>query len=452
MPRSASGVYTLPVPPFIPNTVIRSADVNSDFSDVATALTQSLATTGVSSMVGQFKAASGSQLVPSISFAAATGTGFWLSGTNEVSYATPNGIVVVLGASLTVTWGGSVFYSGNMAVLGSLDVSGSTTLGSDLSVAGTANLAGTNVVVATTSVNIAKKISLLKITDPTSAAANNAFIYVKSDGPNNYAAPYTENESGEISPLLFTGGQCQLTKVGTSLVLLPFGGNRLTVNGIPCIVPAAGVSLAASNSAGVFVYIYAAATSGVITSIELSTTVPIAQATTGIKQKTGDSTRTLVGAAYTDAGGAWADTDGKLWVISYFNRRQKASRTQLTVSVTTATVAYFELDTAMRNQFISWNDEIISMNSKMYVLSPSTCISASGIYIDGTNYTGGGLRALFTNVGDMVNNYTTVSGLVEATTHYANVFGGNLNGTSTTYSNNTSTTLLGTQMYITVRG
>lgn len=452
MPRSASGVYTLPIPPFTPNTVIRSADVNSDFSDVATALTQSLATTGVSSMVGQFKAASGSQLVPSISFAAATGTGFWLSGTNEVSYATPNGIVVVLGASLTVTWGGDVFYSKNMAVAGSLAVSGSTTLGSDLSVAGTANLAGTNVVAATTSVNITKKLSLLKITDPTSAAANNAFIYVKSAGPNNYAQPYTENENGQISPLLFQGGQCQLTKVGTSLILFPFGGNLLTVDGAPCTIPIIGVSLPASNSAGVFVYIYAIATNGVITSLEMSTTVPVIQIGTGIQQKTGDSTRTLVGAAYTDAGGAWADTTGKLWVISYFNRRTKISKTVITASLNTSTVTYLEVDTALRNNYISWSDEIVQFTSKTVYQAPAASQVFSQVVVDAaTSLDSGFGTASGPSIAGVINNYTFLATATENTTHFGSIYVRNITA-SVIICSVGSTAKESTALYVQIRG
>lgn len=422
MPRSASGVYTLPVPPFIPNTVIRSADVNSDFSDVATALTQSLATTGVSSMTGPIKAAAGSSLVPSYSYAAATGTGWFLSGTNESSYVTPNGIVVVFGASTTVTWSGDVFYSGNIAVLGSLAVSGSTTLGSDLTVNGNANLRG-NVVVATTSVNVNQKIALAKITDPTSAAANNAFFYVKSAGPNNYAAPYTENENGQISPLLFQGGQCQLTKSGANLLLSPFGGNLLTVNGVPCVVPNAGITLPASNSAATFVYIYAIATSGVITSLEMSTTVPAIQTGTGVQQKTGDSTRTLVGAAYTDAGGAWADTDGKLWVLSYFNRRPKKSKINITATLSTSSQIYVEADSTSRNNFISWGDEIAIFNT--YI--PWTNAAATGIYgqnnVDGTLNTGANNGSSSgPNVPGNTQNATVISGVTENTTHYGALF------------------------------
>src|SRR5882757_1153676 len=114
MPRSGAGTYTLPQSPFIPNTVILSAAVNSNFSDIATAITQSLASTGVTSMTGPIKAFAGSQANPGYAFASALSTGFFLSNANEISWVA-NGVVgAVFGASTTVTFNGNVIYSGGI--------------------------------------------------------------------------------------------------------------------------------------------------------------------------------------------------------------------------------------------------------------------------------------------------------------------------------------------------
>jgi microcystin-dependent protein len=50
MSRNGSGTYVLPEPAFVPNTAISSAAVNSDFSDIADALTDSLARDGQGGM------------------------------------------------------------------------------------------------------------------------------------------------------------------------------------------------------------------------------------------------------------------------------------------------------------------------------------------------------------------------------------------------------------------
>jgi hypothetical protein len=46
MARNGSGTYSLPQPPFTPGTTIASSAVNSDFSDIAAALTQSISKDG----------------------------------------------------------------------------------------------------------------------------------------------------------------------------------------------------------------------------------------------------------------------------------------------------------------------------------------------------------------------------------------------------------------------
>lgn len=46
MPRNGAGTYTLPEAPFVFDTVISETSVNSDFSDIASALTQSIAADG----------------------------------------------------------------------------------------------------------------------------------------------------------------------------------------------------------------------------------------------------------------------------------------------------------------------------------------------------------------------------------------------------------------------
>lgn len=51
MPRNGSGTYTLPEAAFVPGTVISSTEVNSDFSDIADALTNSLARDGQGGML-----------------------------------------------------------------------------------------------------------------------------------------------------------------------------------------------------------------------------------------------------------------------------------------------------------------------------------------------------------------------------------------------------------------
>lgn len=91
MPRNSSGIYTLPVAAFVAGTVIKSADMNSNLSDIATALTGSIASNGVTSITAPIAFVAGTVTVPGITFAGDTNTGFYLAGTHSIGFAT-NGI------------------------------------------------------------------------------------------------------------------------------------------------------------------------------------------------------------------------------------------------------------------------------------------------------------------------------------------------------------------------
>ena len=52
MPRNGAGLFTLAQPPFVGGTAIDPSPVNSDFSDIASALTGSVAADGQTPMSG----------------------------------------------------------------------------------------------------------------------------------------------------------------------------------------------------------------------------------------------------------------------------------------------------------------------------------------------------------------------------------------------------------------
>jgi hypothetical protein len=156
-------------------------------------------------------------------------------------------------------------------------------------------------------------------------------------------------------------GQCRLTKSGANLLLSPFGGNLLTINDAICVIPAAGVTLAATSlGVGTVYYIYAYMSAGVLT-LEASTTAYATSATTGVVTKSGDATRTLVGMARPTTGPAWIDTARFRYVISWFNRRPlglKGPNTAATAGITTGTLA--EADTNIRAQWLAWSGDSVS--------------------------------------------------------------------------------------------
>lgn len=87
MSRNGSGEYSLPESPFVPGTTISSAAVNDDFSDIAAALTDSIAADGQTPITGPLKFPDGSGLAPSISFLTNTNDGIYHPGAAQVGIA-----------------------------------------------------------------------------------------------------------------------------------------------------------------------------------------------------------------------------------------------------------------------------------------------------------------------------------------------------------------------------
>lgn len=85
--RNASGTYSLPNSPFVSGTVISSSTMNSNFSDVTSALTDSLDRTGKGSMSAQLKLYDGVVATPGLGFANETGTGFYRAGAGDIRFA-----------------------------------------------------------------------------------------------------------------------------------------------------------------------------------------------------------------------------------------------------------------------------------------------------------------------------------------------------------------------------
>lgn len=189
--------------------------------------------------------------------------------------------------------------------------------------------------------------------------------------------------AGNVAEQILPLGQVRLTKSGSNLLLSPYNGNLLMINSKLYAISSSGITLAVGGSAATFYYIYCYDNSGTLT-LEQSTTAPATQTTTGIKIKNGDATRTLVGAAYTDTGPAWADTDGKLWVISHFNRKAKRSVSVFVGDKTSTSASYGEISSDLRNQFISWNDEYTTYQFVGSVTNSGANTNTTGISVDST--------------------------------------------------------------------
>jgi hypothetical protein len=118
MSRNGSGTYTLPRPPFTPGTTISSADVNSDLSDIASALTGSVASDGQTSITGQLKFPSGTALAPAWTFSADLTTGFYLIGAGQIGWTAAGSQAATFNADKSVSWLGAQTYAGAITLNG----------------------------------------------------------------------------------------------------------------------------------------------------------------------------------------------------------------------------------------------------------------------------------------------------------------------------------------------
>lgn len=123
MPRNSSGTYTLPSAAFVPGGLIKSADENANFSDIATAITQSLATTGVSTMTGQLKGAAGTVAAPGYCFNGGTTSGFYLAGASQIGVAVGGVNSALFNSDTSMTWVGSQTWSGGTWTVNATSVS-----------------------------------------------------------------------------------------------------------------------------------------------------------------------------------------------------------------------------------------------------------------------------------------------------------------------------------------
>jgi len=184
----------------------------------------------------------------------------------------------------------------------------------------------------------------------------------------------------------FNVGQCYLTKSGANLVLQPYNGNQLFVNGAFRTIPAPGLSLAPTGlTANVTYYIYAAMNGPSLT-LEASTTAWAVDGATGISIKNGDATRTLVGMARPIAGPAWMDTAAQRFVKSWFNRQVKpacATPAQAGISINWAILANSICE------FLVWGgDTVFAQYSAQLSAGGSVAVRfALGIGLDGSQST-----------------------------------------------------------------
>lgn len=150
--------------------------------------------------------------------------------------------------------------------------------------------------------------------------------------------------------------QCYLKYINTTTVRIErCDGNLIAINGTLVPIPSAGVDVTTAGAIASSVYfIYCFNDSGTL-GVEKSLTVAIKNATTGIWEKTGDSTRMLLGMAWTNASILFSN----IATASYFNRRNKSATHALAASAATANAPWVTLVSTGIIDYVTWEDESV---------------------------------------------------------------------------------------------
>ena len=128
----------------------------------------------------------------------------------------------------------------------------------------------------------------------------------------------TDMQTIETAVMAAIDGQCQFVYSSTSsCVLLPKRDGGLVINGVRQVVPAGGISIAATGLTPSTKYYIYAFMNGTTMTLEASTTGYTTDAN-GRTNKTGDTTRRLVGMVYVTTGPAFQNSAGSMWVRSWF--------------------------------------------------------------------------------------------------------------------------------------
>jgi hypothetical protein len=158
------------------------------------------------------------------------------------------------------------------------------------------------------------------------------------------------------SPHWETRNDFELLPSLPNLTLARRGGSYINIDGVlrKCTtLPTLGVG---GLSAATLYYIYAYWT-GTDVALEASTTAPVVDATTGRYQKNGDTSRRVVGAAYTETGtAAWVNSIADRLVRSWDNESPSTIEIALTGNVAltdTTPVPGIEISTALRSRVVS---------------------------------------------------------------------------------------------------
>ena len=218
--------------------------------------------------------------------------------------------------------------------------------------------------------------------------------------PNQSAIGVGQITAGSMALLVFDGTYVQLLSVSaplnivpatgaqlqfyntTEVLLAPYNGGQLWINGANYKIPTALYLANSGLSDSTFFYVYAFMAGATMT-LEASATGYTFNAN-GIPQKTGDATRTLVGNVTPNASGLFEQGDGWIGVQSWFNQRLLKSVTLLPSEVDSTSESWVEISSILRNYFSCWANQTVQFSTFGSWAADAGAGANSSIGFDGT--------------------------------------------------------------------
>lgn len=149
----------------------------------------------------------------------------------------------------------------------------------------------------------------------------------------------------------------------TQLLLMPFNGNKILINGEIRTIPSVGVALGTGGLSANTVYLVFAYWTGSAIALEVASlaTGYVQSATFGVYTKNGDATRTLVGMCRTNGSTQFYDDGFDIGVLSWFNKRKKIVQRTAPTSGTFVTSAgtYTQVTPVTQVNALNWSGFLV---------------------------------------------------------------------------------------------
>jgi hypothetical protein len=187
-----------------------------------------------------------------------------------------------------------------------------------------------------------------------------------------------------VSSNILGDGQCRLSVLNTTtLKLSPFAGSSLIINGVYQALPTAGITLQLTGPNPTTQYFIYAYMNGSTMTLEGSTTGYTLDAF-GRANKTGDTTRRLIGWAYTNSASQFQNDPTWRGLSNFFNRQSilidGGVNTSQTLPYNTTTPVTAPIDPTI--PFYVWASDRVEIFAHATTTTSASSVYAS-VYLDG---------------------------------------------------------------------